>query len=93
MSDESKKYSIVGKVEIGTDEYRELIEGKLEAEKDASEYRSKYWAEQSKVSDLNKKVERLNKQLDAWAGFLADHSAVKDDWLRYLATKVTEDDE
>ena len=29
---EEKKYSIVGKVEIGTDEYRDLIAGLVKAE-------------------------------------------------------------
>ena len=31
--DENKNYSIVGKVEIGTDEYRELIESRMEFER------------------------------------------------------------
>lgn len=31
--EEKKTYSIIGKVEIGTDEYRDLIERAMEAEK------------------------------------------------------------
>ena len=38
---EEKKYTIVGKVEIGTDEYRDLIEGLADARNHASEERSK----------------------------------------------------
>lgn len=38
---EEKKYTIVGKVEIGTDEYRDLIEGLAEARNNASEERSR----------------------------------------------------
>ena len=58
--EENKKYSIIGKVEIGTDEYRDLIESSLNSSKSADEYRSKYWAEQNKVNELKKQVEVLN---------------------------------
>ena len=51
---EEKKYSIIGKVEIGTDEYRDLISGLSKAEADADLFRSKYWSEQNKTSDLEK---------------------------------------
>ena len=36
---EEKKYSIIGKVEIGTDEYRDLISGLSKAEADADSYK------------------------------------------------------
>ena len=37
---EEKKYSIIGTVKIGTDEYRDLISGLAKAEADADSYRA-----------------------------------------------------
>lgn len=62
---EEKKYSIIGKVEIGTDEYRYLISGLAKAEADADLYRSRYWSEHSKTSDLDKKLEAMTEKANA----------------------------
>ena len=40
MSDEKKEYTIKGKVEIGTDEYRDLIEKNIILDHEVSEARS-----------------------------------------------------
>lgn len=74
--EEKKQYSVVGRVEIGTDEYRDLIEAALRMEKSADEYRSKYWAEQSKVSELTKKVEALEAKIKKCEMFM--EKTVKD---------------
>lgn len=58
---ENKKYEIVGEVKIGTDEYRELIETTITASKDADNYRSKWWAEESKNRELQEKIKKLEK--------------------------------
>lgn len=59
MSEERKEYSIVGQVNIGTDEYRDLIEAVKEAENEAREYRKqssdRYW----EIDKLKKEVESL----------------------------------
>lgn len=89
MSDERKKYDIVGTVSIGTDEYRDLIEAMKDAEKNADEYRSRYWKEQDTTKSLKEQVEKLQKKVDLWNGFLADHTAICEDWNRYLASKYT----
>lgn len=61
--EEKKVYSVVGRVEIGTDEYRDLIETALSNAKQAEDYRSKYWSEQAKVSKLEKQVEALEAKI------------------------------
>ena len=43
MSDEKKEYTIKGKVEIGTDEYRDLIEKNIILDNEVSEARSARW--------------------------------------------------
>ena len=53
---EKREYSVIGKVEIGTDEYRDLISGLVEAEKSAEEYRSKFWSEQTKNGKLEEEL-------------------------------------
>ena len=68
--EEKKVYSVVGKVEIGTDEYRDLIETALSNAKQVEDYRSKYWAEQSKVSSLNKQIEALEEKIKKCEAFM-----------------------
>lgn len=57
--DENKKYPIEGTVTISTAEYRDLLTCSVANEKEASEYRSKYWAEQNKTSKLEKSLAEL----------------------------------
>lgn len=57
--EDKKEYSMVGKVEIGTDEYRDLIESLAEAKADysnASRKNNEYYLE---VDKLKKQVEEL----------------------------------
>lgn len=83
MSDERKKYDVTGTVTISTEEYRDLIEDRASFEKDMSDYRSRYWDEQGKRKEAEKKVETLTKTLEKWKAFLADHETVRVDWLNY----------
>ena len=71
--DEKKKYSIVGKVEIGTDEYRDLIEDKHEAEKQEEYYRNGFWEEQSKRTKLEEECKMLKQELDRYKKFVNDN--------------------
>ena len=72
--EEKKVYSVIGQVTIGTDEYRELIEGKLTAENTADDYRSKYWAEQNKVNALQKQVDALKAKIEKCEKFIKKNS-------------------
>lgn len=56
---EKKKYSVIGRVEIGTDEYRDLIEAVADAERRADRSNSDYWAEYRKAEALQKEVNSL----------------------------------
>lgn len=59
MMEETKTYSVIGTVSIGTDEYRDLIESlkNAEHEKDrvSRENTDRYW----KINKLEKEVESL----------------------------------
>ena len=67
---EEKKYSIIGKVEIGTDEYRDLISGLAKAEADADSYKGRYWSEQCKTSDLENKLKAMTEKANAMSEFI-----------------------
>ena len=81
---EEKKYTIVGKVEIGTDEYRDILEEKIEAQKESNDYMHRYWDEQSKVKKMEKKVEMMTEFLKASKERYAEY-------LQFVAEKETED--
>ena len=68
--DEEKKYTIVGKVEIGTDEYRDLIEGLADARNNASEERSRRWKLETDFSELKKKNSEIEKYMDELKAFV-----------------------
>lgn len=69
-NDEERKYSIIGKVEIGTDEYRDLIEGLSKAKSNESEERSKRWTAENKVSERDKLIKTLTQERDSYLDFI-----------------------
>ena len=90
MSDE-KKYSIISTVKIGTDEYRDLIEGKLEAENDRDEYRSKFWKEEEKSGALEKKVAAQDKTIARLKKFISLSDERAADYNAFMASIVEEE--
>ena len=84
--DENKKqYSIIGRVEIGTDEYRDLIESVARAEKERDEADSRRWDYYHKNEEANKKLEKLQEKYDLAIKFLKDNSERYNDYLKYVA--------
>ena len=71
---EEKKYSIIGKVEIGTDEYRELIESRMEQEKRADSYMRDGWKKDEEIKTLKKEVETLKGEVDKLKKFIKKNS-------------------
>ena len=90
---EEKKYSIIGKVEIGTDEYRDLIERAMEAEKKADRCRVDYWGEQSKNSELQKKLDIVTAKLNPMEEFINSSEEIKAKYALFLVNKDTEESE
>lgn len=81
---EEKQYEYKGTVTISTEEYRDLIKGAFEAEKEAESYRSRYWEEQGKTSELKKKVETLEKGQKNYRDFVnssTECTALYKQWL------------
>ena len=90
---EEKKYSIIGKVEIGADEYRDLISGLAKAEAAADSYRGRYWSEQSKTSDLEKKLEAMTEKANAMSEFINSSEELKAKYALFLVSKQQEESE
>lgn len=80
---EEKKYSIIGEVKIGTDEYRDLIEAVAAHKHDADEYRSKWWNEQSKCDKLEKENANLKKQIDRLNTFIRSKADIFTQYATY----------
>lgn len=89
MDNEKKTYSIVGKVEIGTDEYRDLIEtvAELKAEKD--KHFSKYWDEHIRANNLENDIKSAKEKLADLQGFFDSSEEVKAKYRLYLVEKRT----
>ena len=84
---DEKKYSIVGKVEIGTDEYRDLIEtvAELKAEKD--QQFSRYWDERKRANDLENDLKAAKEKLADLQGFFDSSEEIKAKYRLYLAER------
>ena len=71
--EDKKDYSIVGKVEIGTDEYRDLIVDKYEAENRKDYYMREGWKKDEEINKLKKQVEVLTAQVEKYKNFVKSH--------------------
>ena len=79
MMDEQKTYTIVGQVTIGTDEYRDLIESRMESEKSKDYYMRENWKKDEEIKKLNAQVEALeNKMKKCEKFFKNNHDASGD---------------
>ena len=85
MDNEKKTYSIIGKVEIGTDEYRDLIEKCAETEAELSRARGDYWRITSEVDQLKKSIEELEKMIATFKKFINSDDAVNTKYINFLA--------
>ena len=90
---EEKKYSIIGKVEICTDEYRDLISDLAKAEAYADSYRSRFLSEQRKTSDLEKKLEAMTEKANKMSEFINSSEELKAKYALFLVSKQQEESE
>lgn len=88
--DDEKKYEVKGVVTIGTDEYRDLIEERMSAKYELDEYRSKYWNEQNKVSNLEKKLKKLESDYDKVSEFVRLDNERYQSYVHFVAEKSVE---
>lgn len=90
MQDEEKKYSVIGTVQIGTDEYRDLIEGLANAKRELSEQTSRRYNEWRRADNAETKVKELTKENEVIRGFINSSEEIKTKYKLYLIEKQTE---
>lgn len=89
MDDEKKEYSFIGKVEIGTDEYRDLIETNAELKAKCDEQNSKYWDMYRHSDKLKDELKAAKEKLADLQGFIESSEEIKAKYRLYLVEKQT----
>lgn len=79
MDENKKEYSVVGTVTIGTDEYRDLLTEKFEADKARSEWHDKWYQEYCAKGELERECKKLKEELDKLKKFLSKNKALIDE--------------
>lgn len=91
--EEKKTYTIIGKVEIGTDEYRDLIESLARetqrADNNEKERREEYWAHDKTKKELTSALGKLANLND----FVNSSEEMKAKYKLFLAEKQLKDQE
>lgn len=85
--EEEKTYTIIGKVEIGTDEYRDLIEQVAEARESASRWHDKYYAEHWELERVKKELTSALTKLSNLNDFINSSEEMKTKYKLFLAEK------
>ncbi len=73
MNEEKKVYSVIGTVTIGTDEYRDLITEKCDAEREVDRQRSEWYKEYARAQKLEEKNKKLTEKLDSIEKYLKEN--------------------
>lgn len=73
MGEERKKYDVVGTVTISTEEYRDLVKDKYEAEKSKEYYYNKYWEYERKCKELDEENNRLRAHNEQYKRYIKDN--------------------
>lgn len=74
MDENKKEYSVVGTVTIGTDEYRDLLQDRFNAEKEKSEWHNKWYEEYCAKGRLENECKKLKEELDRVKNFIKKNS-------------------
>ena len=89
--EEKKKYEVQGTVTISTEEYRDLITEKFNAEKDKSDYQHRYWDIQNIKSELEDKIAALEKGQKNYRDFINSSAEIVEAYKSWMISK--QDDE
>lgn len=76
MEETKKEYSVVGTVTIGTDEYRDLLQERFEAEKEKNRMHDKWYSEYCEKGKLENECKKLKEELDRLKKFISKNKAL-----------------
>lgn len=91
MAEEQKQYEVKGTVTISTEEYRDLITEKFEANSEKSNYMHRFWDEQNVTSELKDKVKALESGQKNYRDFVNSSPEITALYKQWLVSK--QDDE
>ena len=90
--EETKTYSVVGQVTIGTDEYRDLIESRMEIEKSKDYYMREGWKKDEEINNLKKQVEALTAKMKKCEQFIKKNTInISEDGIAVFMSMFGED--
>ena len=87
MEDKKKTYTIIGKVEIGTDEYRDLIEQLAESRKEVDKWNDKYYNAYWKLEKVEKELESTSTKLSSLNDFINSSDEIRTKYKLFLAER------
>ena len=73
---EEKKVYMIGTVTIGTDEYRDLLQEKFDAQKSESEWHTKWYNEYCEKNKIEEENKKLREELDKLKKFIKKNQAL-----------------
>lgn len=83
--EENKVYTIIGKVEIGTDEYRDLIEQVAESRRECDKWHDKYYYDHWELDKTNKELTSALTKLSNLNDFINSSEEMKTKYKLFLA--------
>lgn len=90
--EEKKTYSVVGQVTIGTDEYRDLIESRMEIEKSRDYHMREGWKKDEEINNLTKQVEALTAKMKKCEQFIKKNTInISEDGIAVFMSMFGED--
>lgn len=83
---EEKKYSIIGTVSIGTDEYRDLIEAVKTAEHEYESANSARWDEYRRANAAEEKCKKYETILNSYKAYIESQNLI-DNYKLWMVTR------
>lgn len=91
MNEEKKTYSVIGRVEIGTDEYRDLIEGLAMEKKRADDNDHQRWEEYRRANKAENELNELKKKVKEYEEFICSDEGIKAQLKLFRIEKAEEE--
>lgn len=91
--EEKKEYSVIGTVTIGTDEYRDLLTEKFEAQKEKEQEHDRWYSCYCEKRDLQTEYDKLKEELDKYKKFVKKNTVnINEDSVTLFMQMLGEDE-
>ena len=91
--EEKKEYSVIGTVTFGTDEYRDLLTEKFEAQKEKEQEHDRWYSCYCEKRDLQTEYDKLKEELDKYKKFVKKNTVnINEDSVTLFMQMLGEDE-